>query len=172
MKRRHRHAVLTVILVTHLCLALVTGTAVVLVYRHLNTNLDIVDVGPMLTDRPDKVRVEGPKEPLNILVLGDDTRACDGCDIDNEAGSGGSDTTILIHVSADRKDAYGVSLPRDAMVTRPDCTAEDGSTIPGGELQMFNTAYSLGGAACTIQTMEQLTGIRIDHYVTIDFNGF
>ena len=57
------------------------------------------------------------------------------------------------------------------MVERPSCVKEDGSTDPGG-LSMFNSAYAVGGPACTQRTVEQLTGIRIDHFVVIDFAGF
>ena len=170
--RSHRRTVLRVVVVTQLVLAILTGAAVNIAYRQLDGDIKSTDVTQLLTDRPEKEEVEGPMEPLNILVMGTDDRSCEGCAIDGEAGGGGSDTTLLIHVSADRQEAYGISLPRDALVTRPDCTAEDGRTIPGGELEMFNTAFALGGPACTIQTVEQLTGVLIDHYVTVDFNGF
>jgi LCP family protein required for cell wall assembly len=170
--RSHRRTVLRVVVVTQLVLAILTGAAVNFAYQRLDGDIRSEDITTMLTDRPEKQEVEGPKEPLNILVMGTDDRSCEGCAIDGEAGGGGSDTTLLVHVSADRQEAYGISLPRDALVTRPDCTAEDGSTIPGGELEMFNTAFALGGPACTIQTVEQLTGVLIDHYVTVDFNGF
>ncbi len=83
-----------------------------------------------------------------------------------------SDTTILLHVSADRKLAYGVSLPRDAMVERPSCERKDGNGTDPGGLSMFNAAYAVGGPACTIKTVEKLTDIRINHFVVIDFNGF
>jgi len=78
----------------------------------------------------------------------------------------------MAHVNATRTAAYGVSIPRDSMVQRPDCLSKDGkTTIPGG-LSMFNEAYAIGGAGCTERTVEQLTGIRIDHFVVVDFNGF
>ncbi|MBF4160406.1 LCP family protein [Nocardioides acrostichi] len=172
LRAGHRYTAIRVIVVTHLVLALVTATGVTLAYRHLNGNISGEDVSTMLSNRPEKKKVEGPKEPLNILVVGDDSRQCEGCDIDNQEGSQGSDVTLLIHVSADRQDAYGVSLPRDALVTRPDCKGSNGQTIPGGKLQMFNTAYAVGGVACTIQTVEQLTGVRIDHYVSVNFGSF
>ncbi len=168
----HRRTVVRVVLLTHVLLAILTAAAVTLAYRHLDGDIRSQDVSGMLTDRPEKEEVEGPKEPLNILVMGTDDRSCEGCAIDGESGGGGSDTTLLVHVSADRQEAYGISLPRDALVTRPDCMDGDGEVIPGGELEMFNTAFALGGPACTIQTVEQLTGVLIDHYVTVDFNGF
>ena len=83
-----------------------------------------------------------------------------------------SDTTILLHVSADRKRAYGISIPRDSLVTRPECKTKGGETIPGGTDVMWNEAFSVGGPACTIQQFEQITGVYIDHFVVVDFAGF
>ncbi|WP_110208223.1 LCP family protein [Nocardioides daejeonensis] len=141
-------------------------------FRHLNENLHTENIEAQLgTDRPEDVEVEGPKEPLNILVMGSDTR--EGANnIDGLTGGGErSDTTLLLHLSADRKFAYGVSLPRDAMVERPTCYRKDGSEIPGG-FDMWNAAFAYGGPACTIRQFEQLSGIRVDHWVKVDFNGF
>lgn len=151
-------------------LAIVLGG--VFAYRHLNGNITALDTTEVLgEDRPEKVVDEAePLEPLNILLLGSDTREGQSGNIGGES-PGLSDTTILLHLSADRKRAYGVSLPRDAMVERPECTTEDGDTIPG-ELAMFNSAYALGGPGCTQRTVEQLTGIRLDHFVVVEFDGF
>jgi LCP family protein required for cell wall assembly len=155
-----------------LALALVSGLSVALVYRHLNGNLVRHEFPAVqLPDRPDKPEVEGPHEPLNILVMGSDSRDCDGCRVDSESG-GGSDTTILFHLSADRQSAYGVSIPRDSLVDRPDCFTEDGERIPGESGALWNAAFSVGGPACTQHQLEQLTGIRVDNYVVVDFNGF
>lgn len=173
MERHHRRTVLRVVLVAQLVLALLTALTVVLAYRHLDANIKAgapID-HPFAKPTPTSGS-EQPKEPLNILVMGSDSRDGAGNDIDGLSGGGErSDTTILIHVSADRQDVYGVSLPRDAVVDRPACR-KDGESIPGEELTMFNTAFSVGGPTCTVRMMEELTGIYIDHYVTIDFNGF
>src|SRR6478735_7318330 len=172
-KVRKRHTIGKVLLASVPILALATGLSVVFLYRHLNGNLNVVDVTGQLTDRPDKVAVAGPQEPLNILVMGSDSRDCSGCNIDNLTGGGQrSDTTILLHLSADRQRAYGISIPRDLIVDRPDCKDEDGKTIPGATHVMWNEAFSVGGPACTIQQVEQLTGIRLDHYVVVNFEGF
>jgi LCP family protein required for cell wall assembly len=174
-RRRERRAARTVAKVmatTLVVLALVTGLSVTLLYRHLNGNLHHLDLGPQLgPDRPDKVDVEGPHEPLNILVMGSDSRVGAGNHIDSAHG-GGSDTTILFHLAADRQSAYGVSIPRDSLVDRPDCFAKDGSTIPGEKDAIWNAAFSIGGPACTIRQLEQTTGIRVDNYVVVDFSGF
>ncbi|WP_193614366.1 LCP family protein [Nocardioides lijunqiniae] len=173
-RTRKRHVVARVLLTTAVVLAMVTGLSVVFLTRHLEGNVTVLDPRAQLSNRPDKVDTDsGPKEPLNILVMGSDARDGAGNNIDGLTGDGArSDTTILMHLSADRKHAYGVSIPRDSLVTRPECKDEDGKTIPGGENQMWNTAFALGGPACTIQQFEQLTDVRIDHFVVVDFAGF
>src|SRR4051794_37313431 len=170
-RTRRTHTVAKVLLATVLTLAMVSGLSVAFLYRHLNGNLNVVDVTTQLTNRPDKVHISAPKQPINILVMGSDSRDCDGCGIDKEAG-GGSDTTILFHLSADRQSAYGVSIPRDSLVERPDCQSQTGETIPGASDVMWNVAFSIGGPACTIQQFEQTTGVRIDNYVVVDFGSF
>ncbi|MCW2851681.1 MAG: yvhJ [Nocardioides sp.] len=172
MNRTHRRTVVRVVLVTHLVLALLTGVGVAVAYHQLNGNIEALPAIPDEVDRPDAVEVEGPQQPINILVMGSDTRAGKGNQIDGESGKGGSDTTILLHISADRQDAYGVSLPRDALVDRPECVMPGGKRIPGEKLAWFNDAFSVGGPLCTAQMVEKLTNIRIDHQVVVDFNGF
>ena len=105
--------------------------------------------------------------------MGSDTRAGAGNNIDGQTEIGQrSDTTILVHISADRKTVYGVSLPRDAMVARPECENDAGEKVPAEDPVIFNDAFSLAGPTCTVEQVESLTGIYIDHYVTLDFNGF
>ena len=172
-KGRKSHVVGKVVVATFVVLGMVTGLSVVYFYRHLNDNLTVLDIGDQLTDRPDKLGSQLPKEALNIMVMGSDDRDGEGNNIDGLTGGGArSDTTLLFHLSADRKNAYGISIPRDTLVDRPDCTDEDGNTIPGAEDVMWNEAFGVGGPACTIQQFEQLTDIFVDHFVVVDFNGF
>jgi LCP family protein required for cell wall assembly len=164
--RRHRRTILRVIVVAELVVAMVTAATVVFAYNHLDSNID------QLPKIPHKVKKPEVTGPINILVMGSDTRDGVGNDIDGQTNDGArSDTTILLHLSADRQTAYGVSLPRDAMVDRPDCEV-DGKTVPGGDPVIFNDAFAIGGPLCTVQQVEHLTGIYIDHTVVIDFNGF
>lgn len=166
---RHKRTVLKVIVVTHLCLALVTGCTVAFAYHRLNGNIAAGERIEHVLAPPEQ---EGDRMPLNILVMGSDSRQGEANDLDEEGGTGErSDTTILLHVSEDRQDAYGVSLPRDAIIDRPDCLV-DGEVVPGEEDVLFNTAFTVGGSQCTIQTVEALTDIYIDHFITVDFEGF
>lgn len=168
MGRTHRRTVLLVVLVTQAMLAVLTAAGVYLGYDKLNGN---IEQGQPIDHVATSPAFDGPNQPMNILVMGEDTRLGEGNDIDGESGAGGSDTTILLHVSADREDVYGVSLPRDAMVARPECEA-GGETIPAEDPVMFNTAFALGGPRCTVKMVEELTDVFIDHFVVLDFNGF
>jgi LCP family protein required for cell wall assembly len=142
----------------------------VFTYRHLNGNLTTIGGLEEIDNRP-QVRYEGNGKPLNILVMGSDSRECDGCEIDQEGnGSARSDTTVILHISADRERAYGISIPRDSVVDRPDCG--DHNEIPGEVGAKWNVAFAVGGPLCTVEQVEQTTGIRIDDFVVIDFNGF
>ncbi|MGW7361721.1 LCP family protein [Streptomyces sp. NPDC054802] len=116
----------------------------------------------------------------NILLLGSDTRTGEGNSKygrdENGGGSQRSDTTILLHIAADRKSATAMSIPRDLVVTIPSCGKGDGGDGDGDRTKervaQFNWAFQFGGAACTIRTVEKFTGIRIDHHMVIDFRGF
>jgi LCP family protein required for cell wall assembly len=124
-----------------------------------------------LGDRPDEVEVEGPKDPLNIMILGSDTRA--GQTAVAGSSPGLSDTTILLHLSADRSRAYGVSIPRDLIVSRPKCTdKKTGDDLAPQSVAQWNEAYALGGEGCTIAQFEKLTDLRVNHFMVVDFAGF
>ncbi|SDO82835.1 cell envelope-related function transcriptional attenuator common domain-containing protein [Lentzea jiangxiensis] len=74
---------------------------------------------------------------------------------------------MVVRLNAKGDQARVVSIPRDTMVPRPRRGA-----APPAAIAMFNSAFSTGGAACAVATVEQLSGIRIDHFAQIDFNGF
>jgi LCP family protein required for cell wall assembly len=140
---------------------------------HLSSNITTIDITDDLgTARPTKATPTAPTtyEPLNILIMGTDTRTGQGRAFGDASqtasGEGHSDTAILLHVSGDRTRALGVSLPRDSWVTRPSC--KGGGTVTG----KFNAAFATGGPACTIKAVESLTGVRIDHFVVVNFLGF
>ncbi len=167
-----RRTVAKVLVSSLVVLAMVTGLGVFFLYRHLNDNLTVLEPGDMLTDRPEKASADEPAEPLNILVMGSDTREGEGNAIDNVSGAAGSDTTLLFHLSADRESAYGISIPRDSVVDRPRCTTAKGEKLPAEPDVMWNEAFTVGGPLCTVQQLEQLSGVFVDHYVVVDFNGF
>ncbi|MFF9345300.1 LCP family protein [Streptomyces sp. NPDC014773] len=108
----------------------------------------------------------------NILLIGSDTRSGEGnSEYGRDKGTQRSDTVILLHLAADESGATAVSIPRDLMVTIPSCARTEGGRTRERSAQ-FNWAFEWGGTACTIRTVEKLTGIRVDHHMVIDFRGF
>ncbi|MGW0755385.1 LCP family protein [Streptomyces sp. NPDC002814] len=147
------------------------GTGVGYVYFKLNGNLKSVDIDQALgTNRPTKA--DNGSE--NILVLGSDTRSGSNQKLGGGAddGSARSDTAMIVHVYKGHKKASVVSIPRDTLIDRPECTDTDGDTHDAATDVMFNSAYTTGGAACAVKTVESLTDLRMDHYLEVDFSGF
>ena len=170
-RQQKRSSTVTVVVVTQLVIALLTATVVYVGWHHLDANLQagarIHHAGTKSVPVKDR---QLPTEPLNILVLGTDSRGGAGDRIDGEAGCNCSDTTILVHVSADRRSAYGVSIPRDALVKPVACTR--GHEYLGTGLVEWNQAYSAGGPACVAAQLEHDFHVYVDDYVVLDFNGF
>ena len=76
-------------------------------------------------------------------------------------GAQRSDTLMLVHLGPDDRTASAVSIPRDSWVP-----------VPGHGHAKINAAFSWGGPALLVQTVEQLTAVRIDHFAVIDWHGF
>jgi LCP family protein required for cell wall assembly len=98
-----------------------------------------------------------PEEPVTFLLVGSDTR---GETLEGDDPDGRSDAIMIARFSADREHAQLISIPRDSWVD-----------IPGHGKNKINASYAFGGPSLLIQTVEQLTEVRIDHYVAIDFDG-
>ncbi|WP_448073290.1 LCP family protein [Georgenia yuyongxinii] len=125
----------------------------------------IADPFAALSDRPDRAAT-GPAEadangPVTILVLGSDSRISAGDPSQWAAGAQRTDAIMVLQVSGDREQAYVMSIPRDSWVE-----------IPGYGENKINAAYSFGGPSLMIQTVESLTGIRVDHFAIADFDSF
>ncbi|WP_329264586.1 LCP family protein [Streptomyces pseudovenezuelae] len=153
--------------------ALAAGGAGWAVYAKLDGNITADDAAAAELARYEKERPTSlVKGAQNILLIGSDSRSGDGnARYGRDSGTERSDTTILLHLSAGRRTATAVSLPRDLMVDVPACLGRDGTR---GEpvFAMFNSAFQKGGSACTIRTVEKLTNIRVDHHMVVDFHGF
>ncbi|MET9183337.1 LCP family protein [Kitasatospora aureofaciens] len=171
-RRRRRWLMITAGAVAFLLVA--AGVTLWIAYRKLDGNITTDSATDRLlaeleAERPG--RSSGAAGARNILLIGSDDRSGANSSYGGQPGTQRSDTTILLHLAADRKHATAVSIPRDVMVTVPSCEKPDGSRSKPGTMQ-FNWAFELGGPACSIRTVEQLSGIRVDHYVILDFSGF
>ncbi|MFH9730682.1 LCP family protein [Streptomyces sp. NPDC017260] len=171
-----RHRALRWSATTLAVLILGTAGAGYLYYEHLNGN---IEKGERSSGDSKAHRTEpnaAGQTPLNILLIGSDSRASDA----NVALGGSRDTRdepprgdvqMLVHLSADRENASVVSIPRDTRVDIPECTDPDtGRTYPATNAIITNS-LGRGGAGCTLATWENLTGVYIDHWMTIDFAG-
>jgi LCP family protein required for cell wall assembly len=111
---------------------------------------------------------------VNLLLVGSDSRQGQGDaygDPDVET-SELNDVTMLLHISEDHTSASVVSFPRDLFVPIPECPREDGSgTYDAMSSQKINTTLSYGGLACTVLTVEALTGLSIPFAAEVQFNG-
>ncbi|NDG95882.1 MAG: LytR family transcriptional regulator, partial [Actinobacteria bacterium] len=116
----------------------------------------------------------GETSAFTMVVMGSDSRKGKG-----NKGYGSlkkfgdierSDTTMIFHVNADRSQAIGVSIPRDTLMTLPDCTKE-GKTVDGYEGR-FNEAMVNGGPGCVLKAVESLSGLAIDNFMVVDFAAF
>ncbi|WP_395295943.1 LCP family protein [Kitasatospora hibisci] len=170
-RRRRRWLMITAGALAFLLIA--CGTLLWIAYRKLDGNIRTDSATDQLlarleAERPS--RTAGAKGAENILLIGSDDRTGANSSY-GEVGGRRSDTTILLHLAADRRHATAVSIPRDVMVTVPACEKPDGTRSRPALLQ-FNAAFETGGPACSIRTVEQLSGIRMDHYVILDFTGF
>ena len=124
-------------------------------------------------DRPP----DAPRDAQNVLIVGSDSRG------DLKAGEGTqgrgdtfvsgqrSDTVILAHLYGDSDTAQLVSFPRDSWVTIPAHVGEGGKQVAAHDSKL-NSAFFEGGPALLIATIESLSGLSIDHYVQVDFDGF
>ncbi|MFE5483378.1 LCP family protein [Streptomyces sp. NPDC056527] len=150
-------------------LVVVGGSGLGYVYFKLNGNLKGVDINAQLgTERPENV----DNGSMDILVLGSDSRSGDNGAYGKDEGGARSDTAMIVHVYEGHKKASVVSVPRDTIVARPACTDGQGNAVAGDKRAMFNTAYEVGGPACAVKTVESMSGIRMDHYIEVDFTGF
>jgi LCP family protein required for cell wall assembly len=117
------------------------------------------------------------KGGINILIAASDTRTGQGDawgTDDDSSGAGNNDVTMLLHVSQDHSNATVVSFPRDLIIDIPSCLDQDGDATSGGTGQL-NSTLSIGGEtnglACTVSTVEKLSGLSIPYAGLVSFNG-
>ncbi|MDG4765504.1 LCP family protein [Solwaraspora sp. WMMD406] len=150
-----------VLLIVGLVLLLVIGGVAAggwLYARSVESRVDKVEIFSALPEaqRPTKAVTEA----TNFLIVGSDSR-------DPDPSGSRTDTIILAHLPADRHSVQMVSIPRDTWVTVPDPDTPD-----AGREDKINAAFATGGTPLLVRTVEDFTGVRIDHVVLIDFAGF
>jgi len=147
-------------------------------YRHLNGNIRQVNISGLVGRRPPE---QHPRAE-NIVIIGSDSRHGQGRRYGNsqDLTTDQSDTLMIVHIPADRQWAEVMSIPRDSWVNIPSCRMGNGQ-LSQPQVFKINEAFAIGnldgnhtdlGIACTIKTVEHDTGIRVDHFVAVNFAGF
>ncbi|GAA1971015.1 LCP family protein [Catenulispora subtropica] len=172
-----------VITVSAASLAITVIGAGAFTYQHFNGSINTFNDTGLAANRPAEASANAQgQRPENILLVGSDAR-----DNGNNAFGGGqtgqgarSDTSILLHVYADHQHAVGISIPRDMLVTIPECQIDPNNPKKGHtgvQNNQFNAAFAVGNTpngnvACEINTIEAMSGIRIDHTIVVGFAAF
>ncbi|WP_420113882.1 LCP family protein [Pseudactinotalea sp.] len=159
-----------------------TSTAIAATYNQLQGDVDALDVGDLIPAGDDETTAPPADPPagtpLNILIIGSDSRADGG--VDDGFTSVLADTHIVAHISADRSRVELVSIPRDTMVDIPDCPTTSGETVYA-RYGMYNSAFALAFAtggdtksavACDVNLAQSVTGLTIDGWVLVEMGGF
>lgn len=127
---------------------------------------------PADDDGEEEIEVEEVTDVLHVLVVGSDRRDNLSPEQQSELGTGDedgdrTDTIMLLRVDPASDEVHILSFPRDLLVTRCDGTSgKINAAYHIGELQ------GVGGASCLVQTITDMSGLEIDHYVEVDFAGF
>ncbi|WP_181028497.1 LCP family protein [Pseudoclavibacter sp. RFBA6] len=114
--------------------------------------------------------ISGWDGAVNMLIMGSDSRDGQTSADYGEAGGDRSDVMMLLHVSADREDATLISIPRDTMLPTPECTTPAGDIVPAQEAAQINAALE-NGPFCSLDTIRAFTGLPIDHFIVVGFDG-
>jgi LCP family protein required for cell wall assembly len=114
---------------------------------------------------------------MNVLLVGTDGRDRVTEEERRAYRLGGApchctDTIMIVHLSEDRERASVVSLPRDSYAMTPAHTDEVSGKRHGGHPVKLNAAYAEGGPQLTVRTVENMTHVKIDHYLEVDFTSF
>lgn len=157
--------VAAVVAVVAVSAASVAGIAVTQITNGIKT---VALPGETQGPPPDLGSFEGG---FNLLIVGSDTRAGQGAQFGKDDGVL-NDVTMLVHVSQDQTNAVAVSIPRDMVVPIPACPRADGKgTYSSMSAQPINNTLAYGGLACTVLTVEKLTGLSIPFAALITFQG-
>jgi len=145
-----------------------------LAFGTVTASINKIDVFSGIDKRPEK-----KSTAMNYLLVGSDTREglskaeLKALRVGSVATAAGkrSDTMLLVHVSRARDKAVMISIPRDTFALIPEHTSKSGKLIPA-VYSKINSAFNWGGAPLLIQTIEEMTDLKIDHYIEINFAGF
>jgi LCP family protein required for cell wall assembly len=134
------------------------GATSVAAFHEVSRVVNAFNESPGLVLGQSDLSTAAPGKPQTLMLIGSDAR------VKGASGYGGgqrSDTIILIRLDPSKKATALLSIPRDLKVS-----------IPGHGVGKINEAYELGGAKLTLETVKEITGLRINHVISVNFLGF
>ncbi|MBF6670274.1 LCP family protein [Glutamicibacter sp. FBE19] len=158
--RPHRRRI-TLLLVFALVIALVVAASGL--WFKLQGNISTASMRSSESAAPDS------SHGLNLLLLGSDTRDLEASGFGKGSGAR-SDSMVLVHVAAGNRRIDAVQIPRDTLVDMPACDDTGHGSFSGG-VAMINSALNYG-PACSVAAVEALTGVQLNHFIEINFEGF
>lgn len=184
---RVQHHARTAVAATVAAMLVFAGTAVAATWLDVDgiikgNSVDVIGQGSL--DANTSIIDPNSGKPIDFLLIGQDSRDGEenqaiGGSFDDVVGNHQADTTMIVQISANRKEINLVSIPRDSLVDVPQCETSKG-TIPAQYNVMFNSifagAYQTGGdlasaASCTLNAVNSLTGLSIQNFIVVDFAG-
>ncbi|MEV6398740.1 LCP family protein [Streptomyces sp. NPDC051907] len=174
--KRGKHRILRWTAISLSVLILGTAGAGYLYYEHLNGNIRKGKRTSSETGAQKSKPNAAGQTPLNVLLIGSDSRnTAENLELGGHKASVGApplaDVQMLLHVSADRKNASVVSIPRDTRVDIPACEDPKSKEKYRAKRGLINETLQRGGPGCTLATWELLTDVYIDHWMMVDFAG-
>lgn len=142
--------------------------------QYLNGKLHHTQITADKENRPPAAPKDAQgRSPMNILLIGNDSRIGEGRRYGAEGHEGLADVAILMHLSADRSNATLVNIPRDTMVDIPRCEIGKGKDkkVTEARFGQFNDSFRSIGASCTVATVDRMLQVRTDHYIEVNFKG-
>ena len=148
-----------------------------------STDNSFLQVAALDENSSDVIDPIGQTGDETYLIIGTDSRAGAnsqiGAGTTDDAAGARSDTIMLVNIPENRERVVAVSFPRDLDVTRPECQGWDNDTAtytsdwyPEAYGEKLNAVYALGGPKCLVKAIQKISGLRIGHFVGIDFSGF
>lgn len=153
-ERRRKRGYLRVFILWSILIFVILAGASFIYAKYLEARIHNDDRAYAGNDEDFELTPPVEDKPITFVLLGSDSRG-------EEGDIGRSDTLMVFRINPKKKIGYLISIPRDARVD-----------IPGHGKQKINAAYQFGGPRLVIKTVEKLSGLKINHYAVVDFEGF
>lgn len=173
MAVKKKHTLAKVLISIFVVLTLVAGAGLYALSR-LQQNIETEPLNTGANPKVTAQEVDVAVDPLNIMIIGTDTRSgnTEYGGEEMSSGYGQSDVMLLLHLSADKRKASVVSFPRDMTAPIPACENPDTGEVSAPlEYGQLNATLSTGGPGCTVAAISDLTGLNIHHMMLADFNA-